>query len=130
MMPRTGIALTIAQARASLREPSRPYTPADSLHNRSLFRGQEYGASRPSTGDCYNMGFRPETAEPTQGGSRNKAQADPYTAADRQHMYTTGGAEVFNVSACHDQAEPEYEKMPTPPPRESKSRSKKRATDK
>merc|ERR1719487_690269 len=121
MMPKSGIALTIAQARASLREPSRPYTPADSLNSRSLFRGQEYGAARPSTGDCHNMGFRPETAGGSiQQGSLN--QGDDYSAADREHMYTTGGAEVFNVEAAQE-AEV---KIPTPPPRPSKSRSMKR----
>merc|ERR1711871_598523 len=124
MMPRTGIALTIAQARASLREPSRPYTPADALHNRSLFRGQEYGASRPTTGDCYNIGFRPETSAPTP--RQKAAQADEYSAADRQHMYSSGGADVFDVSAAQEADVSMNNKVPTPPPRESKSRSKKR----
>merc|ERR1711998_413789 len=98
MMPRSGIALTIAQARASLREPSRPYTPADALHNRSLFRGQEYGASRPTTGDWYNLGLRPETAAPTPRASNQETSPD----VDRKHTYVDGGAEVFDVSAAQD----------------------------
>lgn len=119
MMPRTGIALTIAQARASLREPSRPYTPADAMHNRSLFVGQEYGSSRPTTGDCYNIGFRPETAAPTP---RNQ---EPVSSTDQKHMYVAGGAEVFDVAAAQE-AESHNQHCPTPPPRETKSRTKKR----
>jgi len=125
MMPRTGISLTIAQARASLREPSRPYTPADALHNRSLFLGQEYGSSRPTTGDCHNIGLRPETAAPTP---RNQVQEkDAYSVAEKQHMYVAGGAEVFDVSAAQDEElnannAPPAQQQPTPP-RMSKSRS-------
>jgi len=49
-------------------------------------------------------------------------QADDYSAVDREHMYTTGGAEVFNVEAAQE-AEV---KIPSPPPRQAKSRSMKR----
>jgi len=126
MMPRTGIALTIAQARASLREPSRPYTPADALHNRSLFSGQEYGASRPNTGDCYNIGLRPETAAPTP---RAQEDYEPASAAEQQYMYQAGSAEVFDVAAAQAQ-ENEHFKQPTPPPRETQSRTKKRDSSK
>ena len=46
-LSRSRIAQTLREARASLANPSRPFTPAD----RSLFqRGDELGASRPSSG--------------------------------------------------------------------------------
>ncbi len=48
-----------SQARASLLEPSRPFTPADSANSRSLFKGQEYTGFRPQTADCYKCSPRP-----------------------------------------------------------------------
>ena len=44
---------SVCQARASLLDPSRPFTPADALNHRSIFKGHEYGDHRPQTSDCY-----------------------------------------------------------------------------
>merc|ERR1711959_170624 len=68
------IANTLAQARASLLDPSRPFTPAESANSRSLFKGSEYSGFRPQTSDCYNLAMRPDTSysrEPLSNQAEN-----------------------------------------------------------
>ena len=46
---RGSIGQTLAQARASLKEPSRPFTPAETRLSRALLNGADYRpASRPA----------------------------------------------------------------------------------
>jgi len=86
------IANTIAQARASLLDPSRPFTPADALNNRSLFKGHEYGDHRPQTSDCYNIPMRPDTVPSDPQGEMDMGESADY-------MYSEGGADVYDVHA-------------------------------
>eukprot|EP00658_Telonema_sp_P-2_P014551 TRINITY_DN15531_c0_g1_i19.p1 TRINITY_DN15531_c0_g1~~TRINITY_DN15531_c0_g1_i19.p1 ORF type:complete len:771 (-),score=188.37 TRINITY_DN15531_c0_g1_i19:75-2387(-) len=111
MTPRGTIANTLAQARASLLEPSRPFTPADSANSRSLFKGSDY-AHRPATADCYDINMRPDTSY-TREPLSNQGENSMGQATHNEFMWsTTEGGTVYDL-----EAESAQEQFPAPPAR-------------
>ena len=105
--PRSSQYNTIAQARASLSEPSRPYTPAE--HGRSLFRTPAVNASglasslqRPDTSNSYDL-LRPTSSHRSSSsalGSRDFAAAAlPRAPVPRPSLVSSSGAEVLTLES-------------------------------
>ena len=68
---RGSIGQTLAQARASLKEPSRPFTPAETRLSRALLNGADYRpASRPAgfEAECYDVHSARSRAGEGRGG--------------------------------------------------------------
>ena len=98
---------TIAQARASLSEPSRPYTPAEP--SRNLFRTPATNSAaasaafssslqRPDTSGSYDL--RPNTSSyRSSGGNGFGSAALPRAPVPRPSAVTSSGAEVLTFDA-------------------------------
>lgn len=105
-LERSTIAQTLKAARASLAEPSRPFTPLD----RSLFQQGDASPSRPSSSYSVNQlsfvrdtyGNRPESARSSRSSRSRAFETISEEGLDEGAYSREGGADVLRISGGED----------------------------